>query len=197
MAGGGGGLGKPERAKRGKHSKRKKKKRIGFHLDMTPLVDITFLLLTFFMFTTTMLKPQIMEMRIPPERYEKVEVRESELFSIMLMPDNKIYWYAGMARPDNLPEEVPLNKLRALAEQQNLKPNVRNRLITVLKISDQAKYEKVVQILDELNLAEINITDQLSKDLDADGQPVKRQRKFTIAPLSETDDDFKLIQGVK
>ena len=192
MAGGGGGLGKPERAKRGKHSKRKKKKRIGFHLDMTPLVDITFLLLTFFMFTTTMLKPQIMEMRIPPERYEKVEVRESELFSIMLMP-----WYAGMARPDNLPEEVPLNKLRALAEQQNLKPNVRNRLITVLKISDQAKYEKVVQILDELNLAEINITDQLSKDLDADGQPVKRQRKFTIAPLSETDDDFKLIQGVK
>jgi hypothetical protein len=113
------------------------------------------------------------------------------------MPDNKIYWYAGIAKPENMPEEVPINKLRALAEQQNLKPNVRNRLITVLKISDQAKYEKVVQILDELNLAEINITEQLSKDLDAQGQPVKRQRKFTIAPLSDTDDDFKLIQGVK
>ena len=63
MAGGGGGL-THERAKRGKHSKRKKKKRIGFHLDMTPLVDITFLLLTFFMFTTTMATPQVMEMSI-------------------------------------------------------------------------------------------------------------------------------------
>lgn len=44
---GGGELGGGGRQKRGKHSKRKTKKRVGFRIDMTPLVDITFLLLTF------------------------------------------------------------------------------------------------------------------------------------------------------
>lgn len=65
---GGGSLGGGHKPKRGKHSKRKSKKRVGFVLDMTPLVDITFLLLTFFMFTTTMATPQVMEMSVPPEQ---------------------------------------------------------------------------------------------------------------------------------
>jgi len=53
MSGGGGALTTGGKPKRGS-SKRKTKKRVGFRIDMTPLVDITFLLLTFFMFTTTM-----------------------------------------------------------------------------------------------------------------------------------------------
>jgi len=49
-----------------KHSGRKKKKRIGVRIDMTPMVDVAFLLLTFFMLTTTMNKPQTMEINLPP-----------------------------------------------------------------------------------------------------------------------------------
>lgn len=193
MAGGGGALEIPERQKRGKIARRKKKKRIGFRIDLTPLVDITFLLLTFFMFTTTMLKPQIMEMRIPPEMYAKVEVRASELLTLMLTPDNKLYWYKGIPDPNNPPQEIPISKLRALAIEKNLEPMVKNRLITVLKISPEANYARVVEILDELNQAEIPITEAISKELDEKGEPVKRQRKFTIAPL--TEEDLKLIQG--
>lgn len=118
MAGGGGALEIPERQKRGKIVRRKKKKRIGFRIDLTPLVDITFLLLTFFMFTTTMLKPQIMEMRIPPEMYAKVEVRASELLTLMLTADNKLYWYKGIADQNNPPQEIPISKLRALAVER-------------------------------------------------------------------------------
>jgi biopolymer transport protein ExbD len=193
MAGGGGALEIPERQKRGKIVRRKKKKRIGFRIDLTPLVDITFLLLTFFMFTTTMLKPQIMEMRIPPEMYAKVEVRASELLTLMLTADNKLYWYKGIADANNKPQEIPFSKLRALVIEKNLEPMVKNRLITVLKISPDANYAKVIQVLDELNLAEIPITEALSKEVDEKGEPVKRQRKFTIAPL--TEEDLKLIQG--
>ncbi len=193
MAGGGGALEIPERQKRGKIVRRKKKKRIGFRIDLTPLVDITFLLLTFFMFTTTMLKPQIMEMRIPPEMYAKVEVRASELLTLMLTADNKLYWYKGIPDQNNKPQEIPISKLRALVIEKNLEPMVKNRLITVLKISPEANYAKVIEILDNLNLAEIPITEALAREVDEKGQPVKRQRKFTIAPL--TEEDLKLIEG--
>ncbi len=192
---GGGSLGPAEKVKRGKYSKRKKKKRIGFHLDMTPLVDITFLLLTFFMFTTTMLKPQIMEMRIPPEMYAQVEVKASELLTIYLRADGKMFWCAGV--PDlatNRPEAVAIDKLKALAVEKNLKPNVRNRLITSLKISDDAPYEKAIAILDQLNQAELPISDEIAKEMDKDGKPTKRNRKFTIAPMIE--EDIKLLEGL-
>ncbi len=193
MAGGGGALEIPERVKRGKIVRRKKKKRIGFRIDLTPLVDITFLLLTFFMFTTTMLKPQIMEMRIPPEMYAKVEVRASELLTLMLTKDNKLYWYKGVVDENNKPQEIAIKDLRKLVIEKNLEPMVKNKLITVLKIDKEANYGKVVEILDELNLAEIPITEAISKELDENGEPMKRQRKFTIAPLEETD--LKYIEG--
>lgn len=184
MAGGGGGLAVPERAKRGKVSKRKKKKRISFHLDMTPLVDITFLLLTFFMFTTTMAAPQVMEMSIPPEVLVNVEVKASQLLTIRVRDDGKIFWNIG----DDEPEEIKLAKIREMAERENLKKDVRNKLITSLKVSDEAPYGLVVNILDELNLAEIKISDVIThEETDEKGNPAKRTRKFTIARFDEKD----------
>lgn len=179
----GGGSLSVERSKRGKASKRKKKKRIGFHLDMTPLVDITFLLLTFFMFTTTMAAPQVMEMSIPPEIVKEVKVKASELMQIYVREDNKIFF--GIGEDD--PQEIKLKELRPIAERENLKANVKNRLITSLKVSNDATYDIVIKILDELNLAEMKITEEVAKELDEQGNPTKRQRRFTLAPLNEDD----------
>ena len=190
MAGGGGGLAAPERVKRGKHSKRKKKKRVGFTLDMTPLVDITFLLLTFFMFTTTMAAPQTMEMSIPPEWKAQVEVRQSELLTIRVRGDAKIFWNIG----SDDPQEIKLNKLKRVAEVENLKEKVRNRLITSLKISEDAPYGLIVNILDELNLAEVTITETLTQFKNDKGEPMKRSRKFTISTFD--DSDTKLVGGL-
>lgn len=196
MSGGGEGLSAPTRVRRGAQSNRKKKKRLGFKLDMTPLVDITFLLLTFFMFTTTMLKPQVMEMRIPPEMQQDVMVKASELFTLSLTTEGVLYWYVGVPNAENPPEEIKVQALRAKAIELNLKPLVRNRLITVFRISRDVKYDKVIEVLDELNIAEGNITEEIMKDTDKEtGQPTKRSRKFTIATL--TDDDIKQIQELK
>ena len=190
MSGASGGLAAPERIKRGKHSKRKKRKRIGFALDMTPLVDITFLLLTFFMFTTTMAAPQVMEMSIPPEIDVQIEVKENELLTLRLRDDGKLFW--NMAQDE--PKPVDIKDLRKIAETENLRPEVQNKLITVFKVADDAKYGEMVRVLDELNLAEIKISEVIGQKKDEKGEPVKRKRKFTLAKLDSSD--VNLIKGL-
>ena len=174
---GGGSLGGGEKVKRGNNKNRKKKKRVGFHLDMTPLVDITFLLLTFFMFTTTMATPQIMKMAVPPERDVDVQVKESRLFTIMIDELGRIMWY-----PANDPLQlVELKDLRKLAVERNLAPGMKNEVITSLKIAKGAPYGLVVKVLDELNLSEVEIIKALQKDV------IPRERKFSLNVLSEDD----------
>lgn len=176
---GGGSLGGGGRSKRGKSSKRKAKKRVGFVLDMTPLVDITFLLLTFFMFTTTMATPQVMEMKVPPEIDVPVEVKESQLLSLLVDEDGDLFYFRGQGEA----EELKMKDLRNLAIKENL--NQINDLIIVLKVSDNVDYGTVVEALDELNLAEAGIVDEMRvKRNQAD---FKRSRKFTIADLTEDD----------
>jgi biopolymer transport protein ExbD len=190
MAGGGSLGGGGGKAKRGS-SKRKKSKRVGFVLDMTPLVDITFLLLTFFMFTTTMAAPQALDMSIPPEIDVQIDVRESELLSIFAREDNKLFWAKGTEDP----KSILLKDIRSLSIRENLDPAVKNKLIVALKTSKDAEYGLIVQILDQLNLAEGVITAEISKELDEDGKPKARERRFTIAIL--TEEEVEKLAGVE
>lgn len=182
MAGGGGQL-KAEHVKRGAKSNRKKKKRVGFFVDLTPLVDITFLLLTFFMFTTTMAEPQVMEMKIPPEQKVEIKVKQSLLFTIFVRNDNKIYFSRGMENP----KVTTIEKIRSMAEKFNLEAGAKNELITALKVDTKANYGIVVNILDELNVSEGFISQEISKEKDAYGKPKQRTRKFTIAEITEDE----------
>lgn len=181
----GGGSLQVSRSKRGKSSKRKAKKRMGFHLDMTPLVDITFLLLTFFMFTTTMAQPQIMDMKVPPESDTPVEVKQSLLFTILVDKHSRILYYQGLETEPL--EEITIKDLRALAVNFNLEEGKKNELITSLKISPEVDYGLVVNILDELNQAEVKITEKISEEIAEDGTPVARKRKFAILNIEERD----------
>ena len=183
MAGGGGAMQPPEKQKRGKTSRRKKKKRLGFHIDMTPLVDITFLLLTFFMFTTTMLKPQIMEMKMPPQIFDNVEVKASQLFTLYLFDEGRLFYSLGTDEP----EKMKISELADFAVEQNLKEEVRNELITSLKVADEAKFDDVISVLDQLNKAEVPITEALSKEIGEDGQPIERERRFTLGVITKDE----------
>ncbi len=177
MSGGGSLGGGGSKSKRG-NTKRKTKERKGFHIDMTPLVDITFLLLTFFMFTTTMATPQVMEMSLPPEVDTPIDVKCSELLNILIDDDDRVMWYYC----DGLLEEVTdTKKVREISFEYNLRDDIKNKLIIALKVSEHANYGLVVNILDELNLAEMNIISELT------GTGEDRRRKFTIAKLTELD----------
>ncbi|MEK9137147.1 MAG: biopolymer transporter ExbD [Bacteroidota bacterium] len=159
MAGGGGGA--PEPRSHGK-KKRKKGRRLGIRIDMTPLVDVAFLLLTFFMLTTSMTRPQTMEINLPPDPEAKVELAESNLLTLRVDENSKIYWAIGI----ELPEKVEFANLRDLLREKSANP----KLVTLVKVDRKSKYQTMVDIMDELNLA--NIT------------------RFSLAPLADKDKEM-------
>lgn len=143
-----------------KKGKRKKKRRLGVKIDNTPMVDVAFLLLTFFMLTTTMNKPQTMEINLPPSNDVNVEVAQSNLMTIRVKEDGTIYW--NVAFDD--PQKVAFTDFRTLLEQKNQE---NPRLITLIKIDRKGKYSMMVDLMDELNVA--NVT------------------RFSLAPMQDAD----------
>ncbi len=79
---------------------KKKPKHHSTHIDMTPMVDLMCLLITFFMLTTAFSKAKVMEIYLPEKikKNEKVEppkIAESRTINIILGPNNKVFWYPG------------------------------------------------------------------------------------------------------
>lgn len=144
--------------------KHKKKRRVGIRIDMTPMVDIAFLLLTFFMLTSVFSRPQTMEINLPPEE-STVEVAESNLLTLRVDSTGAIFWNMGIEPPKKV-EFKDLRKL--LIEKSKANP----KLITLLKVHRDGTYNMMVDIMDELNLAEIT--------------------RFSLAPL--TPIDMRLLQ---
>lgn len=143
-----------------KGKKRKKGRRLGIRIDMTPLVDVAFLLLTFFMFTTSMSRPQTMEINLPPDKEVKVEVAESNLMTLRVNDKGDIFWAMGIESP----KRVEYKDLRAFLRDK-LQSNP--KLIVVLKIDRTGKYNTMVNLIDEINLS--NIT------------------RFSLAPMLDAD----------
>lgn len=84
----------------GGEGKKGKPKRMNLRVDFTPMVDMNMLLITFFMFCTTLSKPQIMTIAMPTdeklEKDDEVKVKESKAITVILGGDDKIFYYEGM-----------------------------------------------------------------------------------------------------
>ncbi len=81
---------------------KKRPKKHGTHIDMTPMVDLACLLLTFFMLTTAFNKPKVMEI-VLPDKDDKVkapEISDSRVVNIIISKDDRVFWYNGMIKPD-------------------------------------------------------------------------------------------------
>jgi biopolymer transport protein ExbD len=93
--------------KQEKGSRRKPKKH-STHLDMTPMVDLMCLLITFFMLTTAFSKPKVMEITMPEKsdnqkKEDQTKIQADRTYNIVLSGDDKIYWYTGLADPKKPP----------------------------------------------------------------------------------------------
>lgn len=146
---------------------RRPKRRIDIRLDMTPMVDIAFLLLIFYMVSTVFSMPQAMEINLPPieEEETKIEVKESNLLSIRVDQENRYWWNLKTPSPDNLPQLLPSDPdahdslgyqmwedtLQGLLVEQN---RANSKLNTLILIHRKASYRDMVDILDEIDIIE-------------------------------------------
>jgi len=192
-------------AKGGKKGVRRPKRRVAIRIDMTPMVDIAFLLLIFYMVSTVFAMPQAMEINLPPEdtKDQQIEVKESNLLTIRVDNDSRYWWNLKTPSPDNLPILLPgeANKpdsipyimnpdtLRGLLVEQN---RLNNKLNTLILISRDAHYEDMVNILDEIDVIERSwnafTAEQLGKKVDELTKDEKFSYRYAIGDWEERDD---------
>jgi biopolymer transport protein ExbD len=130
-------------------------KKTSTRIDMTPMVDLAFLLLTFFVMTTTLNKPQTMEITMPEKVKDEDKppmVNEKRVLTLILGENDKIYWYLGVTDPTVAMTNFSTEGVRKvlLRENQQIK-----EMVVLIKPSDESKYKNVVDILDEMNISNI------------------------------------------
>jgi biopolymer transport protein ExbD len=123
------------------------KRRVGIRIDMTPMVDVAFLLLIFFMVTTVFRTPQALEINLPPDKDVKIEVAESKVLTIRVLPDDRAYWKRGTD---------PWSRTSVPGLGAVLTPFKSNKdLVVLIKIDREAKFNNMVDIIDELDMANL------------------------------------------
>lgn len=184
----------------------KKKRRISIRIDMTPMVDIAFLLLIFYMVTTVFSMPQAMEINLPPvEEEEQVEVKESNLLTVRVDEESRFWWNLRTPSPDNLPVLLPSEALKAtdtvayrfdsdtlrglLVAQNRENP----KLNTLILIHRKADYADMVNILDEIDFIERSWNAATAKSLGIKVDELTRDQgkfsyRYAIGKWEERDD---------
>lgn len=164
---GGDSGGKKKGGKKGRKGKKMPR------IDMTPLVDLGFLLLTFFILTTTMSTPTTMPVVVPPKIKEKdkdivdpPKIQESRLMTILLGKEDRIYYYIGSGQDEKKPPEMQLtgfsktgkgirqaiiNQIKAVRNNPLIAEKDKSLMI-LIKPLDESRYKNMVDILDEMNI---------------------------------------------
>jgi biopolymer transport protein ExbD len=131
-------------------------KKHAFRLDMTPMVDLAFLLLTFFMLTTTFAKPNVMQLTMPvkPDPKEpKSEIVDSDALTLILDGKNQVHYFYGL-NERTAPPELHTTSFRADGLRQVLLAQRQRRPHTVvlIKTTPEATYRDMVDALDEMTI---------------------------------------------
>ena len=159
---------------------KKRAKKMSTKIDMTPMVDLAFLLLTFFMLTTTFAKPNVMQLTMPVKEKnedEQTKLKESEAFTIIMGENNKVYYYPGMNSAE-APADLKVtnygpNGIRqAILDRQRVQP----KTVILIKPDDKAVYKNMVDILDEMNIT--------------------NQRKYALVKVSKSDQELIKKSGL-
>jgi len=158
----GAGKDRPQKGKKKRH----KKRRLGVRIDMTPMVDVAFLLLIFFMVTTVFRTPQALEINLPPKDVQ-IPIAQNHILFIKVLAGDKMFW--NMGDDKGKPSGVTLAQLPPVIKSHH---TADDKLVVVIKIDKEAGFHNMVDIIDELDLAKMT--------------------RFSMAPM--TDDEKKEIE---
>jgi biopolymer transport protein ExbD len=145
----------------GQHRRHRTMKKHSVRTDMTPMVDLGFLLITFFVFTAELSKPAVMKLNMPREESDSMLVGSSNALTILLGTNDGIYYYHGNWNEAFSTHQVFKTNLsvtngvgKVIRDKQrwldlNNKKEKRNGLVLLIKAGNGATYKNVIDALDE------------------------------------------------
>lgn len=158
--------------------------------DMTPMVDLGFLLITFFMYTTTFSKPNAMKLNMPDKpkenepQQEQPEIKVSNTITIIMGKDDRVFWHQ---KPVTELTVADLNESNYSAEgirQDILKRKANaidvNKFTVIIKPTDDCTWKNTVDMLDEMAVTKSEIyaiVDVSPKELEVYKQKVGSSAK--------------------
>jgi biopolymer transport protein ExbD len=129
--------------------------RASTHIDMTPMVDLAFLLLTFFMLTASFIRQSSLDLKMP-EKADKITVApvipDDKALTLVLGEHNKIYTYMGQPSAAMEETDYSAHGVRKLLQEKNA---LVKGLYVLVKPSSKSRYQNVVDILDEIVIANV------------------------------------------
>jgi biopolymer transport protein ExbD len=134
----------------------KKAKKLSTRVDLTPMVDLGFLLITFFIFATTLSQPTTMGLAMPKDDVKDqdlTKIKESGALTILMGKANQVYYYMGMD-PSKLQSSTYLQIRDVILKKKASTPA--DDLFITLKPDKDATYENVVNMLDEMTIDDIS-----------------------------------------
>lgn len=138
----------------------KKAKKLSTRLDMTPMVDLGFLLITFFIFTSTMSTPTTLDLFMPKDTEKDEELnkaKESGALTIMLGKDNNVYYYEGQLSVDDAGNNFKSTNFKGIRDViiNKKRSTPPDDLVIVIKPNEEATYKNTVDILDEMTINQV------------------------------------------
>jgi biopolymer transport protein ExbD len=145
----------------GKKDGKVRAKKQSARVDMTPMVDLGFLLITFFVFTTTFSKPNMMKLNMPEKPKddqppETADIKESNTITIIMGKDNRIFYHQKSSK--NLTPELLIESdysrdgIRTAILKGKVNAISPDKFTVVIKPTDDANYKNTVDILDEMSI---------------------------------------------
>ncbi len=146
-------------------------------VDLTPMVDLGFLLITFFMFTTTMSKPKAMQIQMPFKdstltKEDQNKVKKDAALTILLSRDHRVYYYQGIGDDPDIPPDVKVTYFKPEGGIRDVlieKKKMVNQLIQqgvltatdkpviMIKPDSNSTTDDLINILDEMTINAIPI----------------------------------------
>jgi biopolymer transport protein ExbD len=146
---------------KGKHPIKRTAKKL-IKVDLTPMVDLGFLLITFFVFTTTMAKATVMEIKSPVDEPPADEVCNSCALTVLLDKNDALYYYQGAFENAEL-KKGSFKTIRDIIQQQKQALQYTGRNVSqfslIIKATDSASFRNFVDMADEVT---INVTNGIT-----------------------------------
>ncbi len=127
-------------------------------IDMTPMVDLAFLLVTFFMLTTTLSKPKIMKLTMPEQHPKPMTTSDEVTTTLVLDKDNQLFYYRGVDNPEVFTTSYAPDGLRKMALEMVRKGvELKKDAVFIIKPTKASSYQNVVDVLDEMKITNVSV----------------------------------------